>query len=678
MISSLTYIRPSISSPNAPRIKIPWITNAGALGNTAGGTTIAAGATLSLGSITGSVAENLTFSDGNDNGILKNLSGDDNTVSGSVVLNNTTKDSQFEVVGASDKLTVSGAITGSGGLEKTGSGTLLVSSGSSTFSGGTTINAGEIEMTDLNGLGTGDLTINNGTELEANFANASNASLGDITINQGTIRRVITSGTKSGFLNSDTLTVKGTASLIDEGNTAGGFLSLDGPIQVNNGGNLSLTATGADSEVRLGLAADITIAAGGTMQTTGTGEVRFGSGSARTVVGQGTSSSEAKLILGTADTSSTNSGTDIEVNGSGTGGLQITGTSGKINEFLDDETSGAVDDVDRLTSVTGTGGTLTIAHSTTSGSFTIDRGPSAASNVKLGIGSSGSGAGNVTTNVDGTGTGMGNWKGLVIKGDVNNGSRSTIAELTGNMSLTGTSTTFELLDGTFDLNANNFTATGDATLQKGTIDGTTGVLSADNILKTTSSTVTIKGNLAATTTTAFDPGIDIRAGTLLIADSNVIGDTTKMRVTGGTLGFSGDTTESLLGTLTLAANSTFDFSTGGINKISFSASNSEFWSGFGSITLTVDTWGGNIDGGGDDQIFFGSTANGLTAAQLTQIKFRNPVGFGAGLYDARLLSTGELVPVIPEPSTIFGVGLILGLIGWRERRRIGAVFRFFS
>ena len=453
---------------------------------------------------------------------------------------------------------------------------------------------------------------------------------------------------------------------------------MNGPIVVNSGGNLTLNPSTGNSAVRLIGGSDITIKAGGVIQTTGVGgEVRFGSGAtARKLIGEGTSSSEARLILGNTDTTLNSNNSTIEVNGSGTGGLQITGSSAEINEFLDNESD--VDDVDRLTTVTGSGGTLTIAHDTTSGSLTIDRGPSAASSVKLGIGSSGSGSGNVTTNLDGTGTGMGNRKGLVIKGDVNSGSRSTITELTGAMSLTGTATTFELIDGTFDLNANNFTATGDATLQKGTIDGTTGILSADNILKTTSSTVTIKGNLVATTAVALDPGIDIRAGTLLIADNDVIGDTTKMRMSGGTLGFSGDTTEALLGTLTLAANSTFAFSTGGINKITYSDSSSEFWSGFGSITLTIDTWGGNIDGGGDDQIFFGSTVNGLTAAQLTQIKFSNPVGLPGGTYDARILSTGEIVPVVPEPNTVFGVGLVLGLIGWRERRRIGTVFRFFS
>jgi hypothetical protein len=41
---------------------------------------------------------------------------------------------------------------------------------------------------------------------------------------------------------------------------------------------------------------------------------------------------------------------------------------------------------------------------------------------------------------------------------------------------------------------------------------------------------------------------------------------------------------------------------------------------------------------------FGSSASGLSTAQLRQIVFTNPAGFAAGTYSAQILSTGEVVP----------------------------------
>ena len=58
-------------------------------------------------------------------------------------------------------------------------------------------------------------------------------------------------------------------------------------------------------------------------------------------------------------------------------------------------------------------------------------------------------------------------------------------------------------------------------------------------------------------------------------------------------------------------------------------------------------------------IFFsdaGSTALGSQAGQIS---------FGGNQ---------ELVPV-PEPTTIFGALALLGLVGYRERRRLGALLR---
>jgi hypothetical protein len=65
--------------------------------------------------------------------------------------------------------------------------------------------------------------------------------------------------------------------------------------------------------------------------------------------------------------------------------------------------------------------------------------------------------------------------------------------------------------------------------------------------------------------------------------------------------------------------------------------------------LVVYGWAGSTNGGGTDQLAFGSSNSGLTASQLAQIQFINPAGFASGTYPARILSTGEVVPT-PRPT----------------------------
>jgi len=62
------------------------------------------------------------------------------------------------------------------------------------------------------------------------------------------------------------------------------------------------------------------------------------------------------------------------------------------------------------------------------------------------------------------------------------------------------------------------------------------------------------------------------------------------------------------------------------------------------VTLAITNWAGSTQGGGQHQIIFGSNGSALTAAQLSEVFFANPAGFPGGTYQARILSTGELVP----------------------------------
>jgi hypothetical protein len=61
-------------------------------------------------------------------------------------------------------------------------------------------------------------------------------------------------------------------------------------------------------------------------------------------------------------------------------------------------------------------------------------------------------------------------------------------------------------------------------------------------------------------------------------------------------------------------------------------------------TFVITNWAGSVTGGGAHQVFVGSTATGLSPSQTRQVLFVNPAGHDSGIYPARLLSSGELVP----------------------------------
>ena len=70
------------------------------------------------------------------------------------------------------------------------------------------------------------------------------------------------------------------------------------------------------------------------------------------------------------------------------------------------------------------------------------------------------------------------------------------------------------------------------------------------------------------------------------------------------------------------------------------------WSGSG---LSIVHWSASTSGAGPDHIFVGTNSQGLTASQLGQLTFVNPIGWPVGNYPARILPTGEIVPGVPPP-----------------------------
>jgi hypothetical protein len=109
-----------------------------------------------------------------------------------------------------------------------------------------------------------------------------------------------------------------------------------------------------------------------------------------------------------------------------------------------------------------------------------------------------------------------------------------------------------------------------------------------------------------------------------------------------------NTSNAISGPVLLSTNSLIDFP-GGNAVLRFANSSAVGWTP--GMLLVISNWC-QLPGCAD-HIFFGTDATGLTAAQLAQIRFLNPIGLDAGTYFAQLNSNGELVPAArPTLSTI--------------------------
>ena len=121
------------------------------------------------------------------------------------------------------------------------------------------------------------------------------------------------------------------------------------------------------------------------------------------------------------------------------------------------------------------------------------------------------------------------------------------------------------------------------------------------------------------------------------------------------LGLLSRTTNANVTTLDLMGGST-------VLRFKDSRDASSEWNG----RLAIRNWSGSTNGGGTDQVFVGTTAQGLTSAQLQRISFYNPEGLPPGTYPARILATGEIVPGGGGPSVGYSRmsrGLVLSWSG---------------
>ncbi len=308
-------------------------------------------------------------------------------------------------VTAGNTLTLSTAdrLRGSAPLTKTGAGTLELNQANTNFTGDATLSGGTTRLGNREALGSNASathTVGAGATLEAAFAVNSNFQA-NLILAGGTLLRTSTANQKAGFQNNNagsSLTVTADSTVRDASNdAAGGFLTFDGVVNIQSGVTLTIDSVTANSEVRFGGGQNIVLASGSTLATTGSGLVSFGSGAARTIIGQGTAANQSTLILGAASHTS-NAGSRFQIDGSGIGGLRIEGTQARVDAFVTNA---------RLAATTGSGGTLTIAY-TDAGSRTlgVTANLAAASDVMLGLESAGG-----TFTLDGS---LANWGGLVV------------------------------------------------------------------------------------------------------------------------------------------------------------------------------------------------------------------------------------------------------------------------
>jgi hypothetical protein len=170
----------------------------------------------------------------------------------------------------------------------------------------------------------------------------------------------------------------------------------------------------------------------------------------------------------------------------------------------------------------------------------------------------------------------------------------------------------------------------------------------------TGGTNIISGDLRITGQAANFQGYTLSGGSLSVNNIS-ISNGAAFHHSGGVINHSGVLTlagggwqarpgEQALGPMRLAGGDSSDISSitfpDAASVLRLANSSGEAWSP--TANLYIDNWHGSPSGGGETQLFFGSKAKGLTSQQLALIRFSLP----GGLYPARRLSTGEVVPQI--------------------------------
>jgi autotransporter-associated beta strand protein len=586
-------------------------------------------------------------------------------------------------VNASNSVVFGGAVSGAGGFIKNGNATVTLNgAAANTFTGTTQVNNGTLSLSKSTGITAvaGNLTIGDGTgaagsagvavasnEQIANTSAVTIASDGRLTLNSSRTETIgalnATSGTASVVLSTGSTLYVGNGTA-----PAGSFAGvISGAGNLRKIGNGTLTLSGANTY------------AGATTVTSGVLNIR-NSSALGTSAGATTVSSGAQLQIQGGISVTEN----LTISGTGVGGTGVlrnmSGNNTLGGPVVRAASSTIQSDAGRLTLSGAMRGnnTLTVTGAGDTAISGAISGSTSAILYKTGTG---------TLTLSGANTYAGrteiNGGTLSISADNNLGAAPATAT-TGHLRFAGgtldsTATLTLNANRRITLNAGGGTFAPDAGTSltyAGLISGVGGLVKTDaGTLRlsggagnnTYTGTTTVSGGTLALAKTsgqnAVGPGAILlnSGGTLLLENSNQIGNTTAMTLAGGTFS-TGTGFSETLGVLTLALDSAITLGAG-LHNLRFGASNLAAWSP--TATLTIYGWSGTAGlGGTAGQIFFGTGATALTLAQLSMISFNGYTG-------AQLLASGELVPMaVPESRALLAALAVLGAILWRERGRI--------
>lgn len=520
--------------------------------------------------------------------------------------------SQLTLVGSANQ-TLAGAVSGSGSLRLSGGTTTLGASNS--FSGGLHLDAGVLQFTNNNQLGaaSGDLFFQDATLYKT-------SSSGSITLGAGRTLHINPAG-------NATVRVQG-GNIVS--NTNGQWsVAGDGRLFKSGNGTLSIRQANPDFDGQVTIQAGIL-------------EIR-------NLNSLGDASDRAKITMsgGTLRTyfnGDSDFAHDLEVTGNATLNVRRTNASGGssfTHRFGDlvisnNRLSVSSDSGSKYRAQVDSIALLGNANFNVNGNsgFIVD------GNVTGSFGFTKSGAGSMTLSGASANTYTGTT--TVSAGTLELAKPAGTNAIPGNLTIGGGTTVVRLLaaeqiadsvavtvTGRLDLNnhdekVRSLSGAGTVTLGSGqlTIENT-GSQTFSGVISGTGGVVKQgSGSLSLSGVNTFTGPIQIAGGTLLLGNNQRLADAADLHLAGGTFatgGFS-ETVNSLV----LTEDSTLNLGSGA-SVVNFATDNLA-----SGKTLTVTNWSGAVTGGGTDRLIFGST---LTPTSLSGIKFLNPLGFAAGLYD---------------------------------------------
>jgi fibronectin-binding autotransporter adhesin len=575
-------------------------------------------------------------------------------------------------------------------ISKSDNGTWVLSA-ANTYTGTTTVGAGTLRLAGAGklGAGTGGLIVNGGTlDLSSTSQTVGNltGTGGSILNNAASTSSLLTVGNGNGTggsfqgvlangtgtlaftkIGTGTTTFAGTAANTYTGLTtvSAGVLTLNKTAGVDaitgniliDGGYLRFSANNQISDT-----ASVTLTAGG-FNTSATGSANGGLANLNETIG-------SLAVSGSGVYNQNGAASSVTVTGAasftgGNGAFLFIGSGGSFSA-----NSLAITDMSR----TSGGGTTDYNTNSTNG-FIVYGNNAAQSVVKVGAGGL-SLAGTSSTNnivlrggvngsrlsLDGDVTTTGAHASGIIRDTSGGSNGATLVELSAT-ELGPVTRTFNVGGGGADLTVGANVAV------------TNGVSSSAGLTKTGAGTLTLNGANTYTGATTVSAGtlvvaggginsstsLNVGNGTFRLGANHVVSDSATVTLGAGGI-FETANFSDLLGALAVTGDSTISLT--GTSVLRFGDSSASPWSGL----LSISGWSGLEGGSGAERVIFGSTDSSLTADQLSRISFLNPAGFSPGNYGAAILASGEVVPLIPEPSTaLLAIGGVCGL-AFRRRK----------